>query len=80
MVDRSHDGVMTPDENYSLAQLRIAEISLSFTEMDENTSFGLDAAGNYHLLQGYYQKRSRGSGAHAETTMFSMHDVFFRGY
>jgi hypothetical protein len=59
-VDRNHDGLMSQDENTTLAGENIIELSLASTRLERDEDFGLDANGVYHLIQGSYMQRVRG--------------------
>ena len=74
-VDREHDGVATSLETYSLGELGIESINLVFERLGPDRSYGIDAAGNFHILQGRFQQRLRGHSGKVER---QIHDVFFR--
>jgi hypothetical protein len=74
-VDRDHDGVATESETYSLGELGIEWINLVFERLGPEQSYGVDTAGNFHVLQGRFQQRLRGHSGQVER---QIHDVFFR--
>jgi hypothetical protein len=75
-IDRSHDGVMTTDENYSLGQAGVVDLSLSYVRKGPAEDFGRDESGNFHLLQGTFRQRSPAGAPNAILTR-AMSDILF---
>jgi hypothetical protein len=76
-IDRNHDGMVTRDESYTLHAFDIVEIELSYVVMTSADDFGMDTAGNWHLIQGMFVQRSTGGGPPRERIR-AVHDIFFR--
>ena len=76
-VDRNHDGRMTRDEDFSLASRGVVEISLAYLRLGASFQFGVDAAGNFHFLQGTFKQRVTTPNG-PEIVERRAHDVWFR--
>lgn len=73
-IDRNHDGVCSNDENYSLGQLHISSINLTYIEAIADESYGFDEAGNWHRFKGSFVQRFPGGSKVSR----SVHDVYFK--
>jgi len=71
-VDRNHDALITPDENYSLGEARIVSISLEYDVYGPEAGYGADGNGNWHLMRGTCRTRERG-----RVQQRAMHEVWF---
>lgn len=71
-VDRNHDGMMSRDEEYSLAAQGVVDISLAHRRPGPAEAFGVDPAGNIHGLLGTYRQRVNGTLVER-----ALHDVWF---
>ncbi|HKR63171.1 MAG TPA: hypothetical protein VJZ00_05510 [Thermoanaerobaculia bacterium] len=76
-IDANHDGVTTREETFKLHEFDIVEIALSYVVMTSADDFGVDSAGNWHLIQGQFVQRSTGDGPPCNRIR-PIHDVFFR--
>ncbi len=72
-IDRNHDGKMSPDEDYSLDDFGMSEISLTYRESSAAESFGVDEAGNYHYLRSTFLQRVDG-----KVVSRDVDDILFR--
>lgn len=70
-VDSSHDGISDPDEISTLADHRIVEISLDYTDVVD-----IDGAGNNHRLKGTFVRHVKELGRTFRRTQL-LEDVFF---
>jgi hypothetical protein len=73
-IDRSHDALMTSDENYTLGAASILSISLTYMDWSRTPHLVTDTSGNRHLLQGTFLMRSR----NGKKVTRAVHDVYFR--
>ena len=76
-VDRNHDGLMTRDEDASLASQGVLEISIAHTRLGAAQHYGLDSSGNFHFLQGSFKQRIVTEHG-AQIVERQAHDVWFR--
>ena len=74
-VDRNHDGIASNSETYSLNDLGIEAIDLTFERFGQERLYGVDEAGNFHVLQGSFRQRLHGT---PDVVYRRIHDVFFR--
>ena len=74
-IDRNHDGAATESETYSLGHMGIDAVDLVFEHHGPEQSFGVDASGNFHVLQGHFRQRLHGRSGVVDR---EIHDVFFR--
>jgi hypothetical protein len=71
-VDRNHDGLVTPSENFALPDARVVSIALEYEVHGPEANYGTDSNGNWHLMQGTYTFRDRG-----RVRERAMHEVWF---
>ena len=72
-VDRNHDGLVSPPENYALSARGVLEISLQYVNVPLDEAIATDENGNLHLQQGHFLQRVGGQVFTREA-----HDVYFR--
>lgn len=58
-IDRNHDGLMTANESFTLAQRGVTEIDFDYLTIPDEEC--VDPSGNYHRHQGTFGQRDRGA-------------------
>jgi hypothetical protein len=77
-VDRDHNGLVSHDENYTLNQRNVVELSTSYVTMTAAENFGLDAQGNWHLFKSRFKQELKMDDGRKVVVDRALHDIFFR--